>query len=117
MSKEIKLPVSEEIVVLRDPKSLKQKDRARVLSNADAEMDAGAAYSIQANIIAVLIESWSFNLTLPSVDIASLGELEILDYDVLAKESESYMSVLFPQLSKSIEADADPKVITENFND
>lgn len=117
MSKEIKLP-SGATAVIRDPKTLKHKDRVAVMTGMTADAsDPASAMQLQARFIAVLVESWTLELLPPSVKPESIGELEIADYDRLAEEVNDAMPILFPQLAKTVEAEADPKVITENSND
>lgn len=112
MSKQVKLPSSGATVTLRDPKTLKQKDRKKVYVDGDVTISTGL--QMIENILAVLIESWSLDLLLPSVDINSLGELELEDYDVLEQEAKDAMPALFPRLNKSPENEADPKATTDN---
>jgi hypothetical protein len=114
MSKEIKLPVSKATVVLRDPKSLKQRDRKKVY--VDGEVNLSTGLQMMENIIAILVESWTLDLLIPSLDVNVLGELELADYDVLDAEAKDAMSVLFPSLNKSAENEADPKALTDNSN-
>ena len=116
MSKTLTLP-SGATVKLRDPKSLKHKDRKRIY-NIDAESGSYlAGIELLENIIAILVEEWSFDLVPPSVKIESLGELDLADYDALQAECETALGTLFPQLAKTIESEQDPKVITENSAD
>ena len=58
-TKEAKLPVSGAKVVLRDPKSLKQKDRKKIYANT-AGIDEGimTALSLTDGILAIMVESW-----------------------------------------------------------
>jgi hypothetical protein len=113
MSKEIKLP-SGATAVLRDPATLKQKDRMKVYRNADASESVTNGMTLLDNFIAVMVEEWSFDLLPPSVKPESLGELSILDYDTLRIEVEKNLPALFPSLSKTVENVDDPKVPTEN---
>jgi hypothetical protein len=111
MSRIINLP-SGQTATLRDPKTLKQKDRARIFK-AGAN---GDGMDIMDTLISILVEEWSFDLILPSVKIEMLGELDIPDYDLLVKEAESAQNVLFPDLSQPLGKDVDPKAATPNFN-
>jgi hypothetical protein len=107
MSRIINLP-SGNTATLRDPKTLKQKDRAKLYEvEVDGSVKSGMA--MMDRLIAVLIEEWSFDLILPAVRIEMLGELDIADYDFLSAEAEKAMAVLFPALAKTEAADADPK--------
>jgi hypothetical protein len=114
MSKKITLP-SGATVTLRDPKTLKQKDRKKIYVDGDVTIKTGLA--MMENIIAALIEEWSFELTLPSISLDSLGELELEDYDVLETHAKEVMPVLFPALNRSKENEEDPKVVTDNSSD
>lgn len=110
MSKIVNLP-SGATVTLRDPRELKQKDRAKLYVKSDEDSVAGGLAVIN-NLMAILIEEWSFDLIPPSVKIDSLGELSIADFDALQAEAEKAMPVLFPNLADK--ADADPKAPTKN---
>lgn len=104
--KEIKLP-SGNTVKLRDPKSLKVKDRKKVLRAAGMEDTAVAqGLSVIDGLIAMMVEEWSFDLLPPSVDIKSLDELDIPDYDALSKEAESARNVLFPSFADDSDPDS-----------
>lgn len=115
MSKQITLPISKATVVLRDPKTLKQKDRKKVYVDGDLSVSTGI--QMIENILAVLIESWSLDLFIPSIDIAVLGELELADYDALEAEAKAAMPALFPSLAKTPSNEADPLAITGDSND
>jgi hypothetical protein len=110
MSKIVNLP-SGATVTLRDPRELKQKDRAKLYIKSGEDAIAGGLAVVN-NLMAILIEEWSFDLIPPSVKIESLGELSIADYDALQEEAEKAMPVLFPNLAKS--DDADPKAPIAN---
>jgi hypothetical protein len=104
MSKEIKLP-SGATATLREASELRQKDRDKlypILTEATAE----SAATLAKTLIAILIESWSFDLLPPAVKLDSLGELTLGDYDALEKEATALMPELFPALKDS----TDPKV-------
>jgi hypothetical protein len=117
MSNEIILP-SGSTVVLRDPATLRHKDRQKLyvgLSTDQADLERGMA--LMDRLIAMVIVSWSFDLMLPSLRVDVLGELDIADYDFLSEKAQEVASVLFPQLKPTAENEADPKAITENFKD
>jgi hypothetical protein len=108
MFKKITLP-SGNTVNLRDPKDLRQKDRRKVLEQGGAfDNQVLASLSIIEGMIAVLVESWSFDLIPPSVRIESLGELTMADYDVLVEEAKEAEKVLFPAVAKTYESESNP---------
>jgi hypothetical protein len=111
MSKEITLP-SGATVTMRDPRTLKQKDRAKLYDDADGQATVKTGMNIMSKLIAILVEDWSFDLVPPAVKIDSLGELEIADYDALLEEAEAAMPVLWPKLAQTTETEADPKAPT-----
>jgi len=113
MSKIIKLP-SGATATLRDPATLKQKDRMKVYRNADASESVANGMTLLDNFISVMVEEWSFDLLPPNVKPESLGELSILDYDTLRIEVEKSLPALFPSLSKNSETIDDPKAPTED---
>lgn len=116
MSKEITLPSGAK-VVLKDPSLLRVKDRKRVMKAADVEGgDLSRSLALADALAGMLIESWTFDLPIPNVDISSLGELEMLDYDTLVEETKEAQKYLFPSLGETVENEADPKAITENSN-
>ena len=115
MSQTIALP-SGATAVLRDPKTLKVKDRKKVFANASEQEGVMQALSILDGLISVLVESWSFDLIPPSIKIDSLDELEMADYDVLAQYAQEAQDYLFPSFEKSPEAVADPKAPTGESN-
>jgi hypothetical protein len=115
MSKIVNLP-SGETATLRDPKSLKQKDRAK-LYEVDVDGSVKSGMAMMDRLVATLIEEWSFDLILPSIKLEMLGELSIADYDALSAEAEGAMGVLFPSLAKTEAAEADPKAPTAKSND
>jgi hypothetical protein len=114
--KKITLP-SGATVVLRDPTTLRVKDRKKVYQAANGQEGIMQAISLVDGLIAILIESWSLDLIIPSIKLDTLDELEMADYDFLAKEAENAQSILFPTLAKTPEADADPKAPTAVSND
>lgn len=116
MSKTVVLPVSGATVVLRDAESLKVKDRNRVMRSIGDAEGLAAGLSMADGLLAVLIESWSLDLMIPSVSIDSLGEMEMADYDLLLEEARSAIKVLFPQFGDTMEAQQNPDSPTVAFN-
>lgn len=106
-SKTVKLPKSKAEVVLRDPETLRVKDRKKIYAAASGQDGIMAQLSLVDGLIAVLIESWTLDLIIPSVKIASLDELEMADYDFLQAEAEAAQAVLFPTLVATTESEAD----------
>ena len=100
MSKVITLP-SCNTVTLRDPSTLRVKDRKKVIGAASNQEGLLQALSMVDGLIAVLVESWSFDLIIPSVHIASLDELTMPDYDAIAAEVNAVQSTIFPDFTKS----------------
>jgi hypothetical protein len=115
MSKVIKLP-SGNTVTLRDPKELRQKDRAKLFESANGHTDMLQALSMTNGLLAILIESWSFDLIIPSISIKSLDELTIPDYDAIAAETIEAQSVLFPSVTQTPESEANPDSPFDNSN-
>lgn len=116
MSNKITLP-SGATVTLKDPSTLKVKDRKRIFKTTEVEGgDLSKAMALNDNLIAILIEEWSFDLPIPTVNVESLDELGMADYDALIEASKSAQKVLFPSLSETVENEQDPKVITANSN-
>lgn len=107
MSKRITLP-SGNSVTLRDAKDLRVKDRKKVLAAANGQEGLLQAMSMVDGLMAVLIESWSFDLIIPSIVIASLDELTMPDYDFIAAEVTKAQDELFPSLAQTPEAEANP---------
>ena len=115
-NKEIVLP-SGATVTLRDPKQLRQGDRKKIYEAiGDGNGSLREGISLIDSLITVMVESWTLDLLPPNVRAESLDELSVEDYDVLQEEGEAIMPLLFPKLNKTVEAELDPKVITENFN-
>lgn len=104
-------------VVLRDPQTLKVKDRKRVFAAANGQEGVLQAMSLSDGIIACMVESWTLDLIPPSIKIESLEEMSMADYDFLLAEAQEAQSVLFPSLAKTPETEADPKATTENSSD
>jgi len=116
MSKKITLP-SGATVTLKDPASLRVKDRKRVLKTADVEGgDLTRALALGDALIAMLIEDWSLDLLIPSLKIDNLDELEMKDYDALVDATKDAQKFLFPSLGDTIENEEDPKAPTDNSN-
>lgn len=115
MSRIINLP-SGATATLKDPRELKQKDRKRTYVDTKGEPSLASGLAMMDNLIAVLIEEWSFDLIIPSVKLESLDELSTADYDMLQAEAEEALPLLFPRLSKSVENEADPKATTADSN-
>ena len=103
-TKEIKLPVSGAKVVLRDPKSLKQKDRKKIYANTQGVNEGiMTALSLTDGILAIMIDSWELDLPLPAIKITSLDELDIADYDFLTDLSKDFQKAIFPSLADTPE--------------
>jgi hypothetical protein len=100
MSKSITLP-SGNTAVLRDPSTLRVKDRKKVVAAANGQEGLLQAMSMTDGLIAVLVESWSFDLIIPSIHIASLDELTMPDYDALAAEAAKAQSSIFTDFSET----------------
>jgi hypothetical protein len=115
MSKTITLP-SGNTAVLRDPSTLRYKDRKKVIDAASGKEGASAIMAMSEAIVAILIESWSFDLIIPSVSINSLGELTNADMDALATEALAVQDVIFPSLSSTPETESNPDSPFANSN-
>lgn len=117
-TQETKLPVSGAKVVLRDPKSLKQKDRKKIYANTKG-MDEGimTALSLTDGILAIMVESWELDLPLPSIRISSLDELDIADYDHLTDLSKEFQKAIFPSLTDKVENAENPDSPFGDSND
>jgi hypothetical protein len=116
MSQKITLP-SGATVTLKDPASLRVKDRKRVLKTADVEGgDLTRALALGDALIAMLIEDWSLDLLIPSLKIDNLDELEMKDYDALVDATKDAQKFLFPSLGETIENEEDPKAPSDNSN-
>lgn len=107
-SKTITLPKSGATVVLKDPETLRTKDRKAIYKNASKE-DEGImqALSFADGLIAILVESWTLDLMLPSVKISVLDELEIADYDFLTEETKEAQKIIFPKIQQTEETEKD----------
>lgn len=116
MSKKIDLP-SGATVTLRDPKNIKYKDRKKLYTSMDIEgSDLTRALAMNDALVAILIESWSFDFPIPAETLDSLGELDLADYDTLVEHTQKAQEALFPNLAKTVENEQDPKAPTENSN-
>jgi hypothetical protein len=114
MSKEVKLP-SGATVVLKDPSLLRVKDRKKVIQASDStEGELARALVLGDALIAMLVESWSFDLIPPAIKLESLDELEIPDYDALVEATKDAQAKLFPSVAKTIENEQNPKADTAN---
>jgi hypothetical protein len=116
MSEEIKLP-SGATAKLKDPTTLRVKDRKKVFAAANGQEGIMQALSLTDGLIACLVEEWSFDLMPPAIKIESLDELEMADYDALAEYAQKAQSVIFPSTAKTPETEADPKAITADSKD
>lgn len=117
MSKKVTLPTGA-TVTLKDPSSLRVKDRKKVMRTADQTEggDLSKALALGDALLAMLIEEWSFDLLIPSLKIESLDELEMKDYDYLVEQTKDAQKELFPTLSSSDQNESDPKAPTANSN-
>lgn len=113
-STEITLP-SGATVVLKDPRMLLVKDRNFVLECADHESKLAMATGLQAGLIAVMVDSWSFDLIPPSVSIKSIEMLTPADYEALVEVCMPAQKALFPSIQNPEDAH-DPKAIIANFS-
>lgn len=105
-------------VTLRDTKTLRVKDRKKVMQTAELTEggDVTRAMALGDALVALMIEDWSLDLIIPSVKIDSIGELEPLDYDFLIEQTKDVQKALFPNLAETPETEADPKATTANSN-
>lgn len=112
MSKKITLP-SGATATLKDPSLLRVKDRKKVLKSTDVEGgELTKALALQAALIAMLIEDWSFDFAIPNINLDSLDELEMRDYDALIEETSEAQKYLFPSIADTPENEANPKATT-----
>lgn len=118
MATQVKLP-SGATVTLRDPKTLRVKDRKKVVLASDSVKggEMSKALALGDALIAMLIEEWSFDLILPSIRISSLDELTMADYDFLVEATKDAQSFLFPALADTPEAQQDADSPFANFSD
>jgi len=116
-NKTITLP-SGATVVMKDPTLLRVKDRKKIFKAASIENEGiMQALSLADGLIAVLVESWSLDLIIPSVNLASIDEMEMADYDYLTEQTKEAQTILFPSVNETPEAEKDPKVRTGNSKD
>ena len=116
MTKKITLP-SGATVTLRDPKTLRVKDRRRLMTAVDTiEGELAKALALSDALISMLIEDWSFDLIIPSVKLDSLDELEVADYDFLMEQTKEAQKALYPSLKETEDTAQDPKATSENSN-
>jgi hypothetical protein len=114
MSKEIKLP-SGATVILKDPSTLRVRDRKNLIRASDSvEGELSRALVLGDALIAMLVESWSFDLVPPAIKLDSLDELEIPDYDALVEATKEAQSKLFPSVGNSVENEKNPKADSAN---
>lgn len=117
MSKVIKLP-SGATATIKDPKTLKVKDRKRVLKASEVEGgELSKAMALSDALIAMLVEEWSFDLLIPAIKVENLDELDMGDYDALVEVTKEAQEVLFPSLAKTDENEKNPKATTADSND
>lgn len=113
----VKLPSGAE-VVLRDPSTLRVKDRRKIFANAsNAKEGIMQALSLTDGLIAVLVESWTLDLIIPSIRISSIDEMEMADYDALTEHTKAAQKILFPQTQESPESAKDTESPFGDFND
>lgn len=95
-------------VTLRDPETLRVKDRKKIYQNA-SKSDEGImqALSLTDGLIAVLVKDWDLDLIIPSVRIDSIDEMEMADYDALVDETKEAQKVLFPALKETDDSQKD----------
>ena len=116
MKEEITLP-SGATVVLRDPATLRYKDRKSIFRNVkDGDSQLMSSFAMVEGILASLVEEWSFDLLPPGIKLDSLGELEMADMDMLTVKATEAMKVLFPSVGKTDESEADPESPTDASN-
>ena len=117
MSNKVTLP-SGATVILKDPSTLRVKDRKRIMQVTDETVggDLAKAMALTDALLAMLVEDWSFDLLIPSIKIDTLGELTMDDYDTLVEATKDSQQSLFPKLGQSEETEKDPKVHTDNLN-
>lgn len=106
-------------VTLKDPRTLRVKDRKKVMQIAESAEggDLSRAMALGDALIAMMVEDWSLDLIIPSVKLDSLGELDVSDYDFLIEQTKDMQKALFPTLAETPETEADPKATSANSND
>lgn len=101
MSETFTLP-SGNTVTLRDPKSIRQRDRKKLYEASNSLTGQLAAIAMTEAVVALSVEAWSFaTLSLPNFNIEVLGDLEIPDYDSLCEKATELIPVLFPATAKA----------------
>jgi hypothetical protein len=114
MTKKVTLP-SGATVTLKDPSTLRVKDRKTIIKASEkGDGELSRALALGDAMVAILIDEWSFDLIIPSVQIESLDELTMADYDALVEHTKEAQKSLFPSLGDTDEARKDPKVPTAN---
>ena len=116
MSNQVTLP-SGTTVTLRDPKTIRHKDRKllfKSLDNNDGERSK--VFAMGDALIILLVESWSLDIPIPSIAADSIDNMEIADYDALVEHTKELQKVLFPNLADTVENEQDPKATTANSN-
>jgi hypothetical protein len=104
-------------VTLKDPTTIKYKDRKRVVRASESETgELSKALALGDALIAVMIEDWSFDLIIPSIKIESLDELTPGDYDALVKATQKASEYLFPAVQDNDENKANPDSPLDNSN-
>lgn len=105
MSRQITLP-SGATATIRDPKTLKAKDRRRIYELANEQSGLLQTLTMLEATMAIIIENWSFDLILPSINFKSIGELELNDYDFLMNEATDASKILFGNYTDDKETDS-----------
>lgn len=105
MSKTITLP-SGATATLRDPKTLKAKDRRKIYELANEQSGLLQNLTMMEATIAVMVENWSLDLILPSISFKSIGELSLNDYDFLMGEAADASKILFGNYTDDKEVDS-----------
>ncbi len=93
-------------VTLRDPKSIRQKDRKMMYTVSNDKTGLLQSISMTEGVIAMMVKAWDLAMSLPNFDIEVLGELEIPDYDALAEKASDMIPVLFPKVTEAKGTDA-----------
>jgi len=116
MSKKVTLP-SGATVTLKDAKKIRYGDRKYLYKAMEIEgTDLVRAMALNDALVTLLIEEWSLDVPIPSAKAESIDQLEVQDYDALIEETKEIQKALFPNLSDTVENEADPKAPTANSN-
>lgn len=87
-------------VQLRDPDTLRKKDRDRILNQISAQNFGAAGVELNNATIATMVEAWHLpympDAVVPHRNPKILGELTIKDGVALEKMQEEYREILFP---------------------